>query len=104
MMSSPYVLRPRPRPVVEVERVVVADPGLVLYVLVDLPPARGRFLLTRWLPATSEVPGLPMRMTMMLLLLAVLPVAEVVVVLPVALAQEEVLQGVLLLLALHRLD
>ena len=101
-MSSLCYLRPRPRPVVVVERVVVAGQGLVLSVQVDLPRERGRSLLTRWLPAASEVPALLTRMMMMPLLL-VLPVAAVVVVLPVALAQEEVLQGVLLL-ALHRLD
>ena len=102
-MSSLCFLRPRQRPVVVVERVVVAGQGLVLDVQVDLPRERGRSLLTRWLPAASEVPALLTRMTMMLLLL-VLPVAAVVVVLPVALAQEEVPQVVLLVLALHRLD
>ena len=102
-MSSPCCLRPLPRPVVVVERVVVAGRVLVLFVQVDLPRERDRSPLTRWLPAASEVPALLTRMTMMLLLL-VLPVAVVVVVLRAALAQEEVLQEVLLQVVPHRLD
>ena len=100
-MSSLCCLRPRQRPVVVVERVVVAGQGLVLDVQVDLPRERGRSLLTRWLPAASEVPGLLTRMKMMPLLL-VLPVAAVVVVLLDVWAQEEVLPVVLQRLALHR--
>ena len=103
-MSSLGLLRPRPRLVVVVVRVVVADPGLVLYVQIVRPREQVRSLLPRWLPASAEVPVLLTRMMMLLLLVAV-PVAAMVVVLLVALAQEEVLQGVLLLLlALHRLD
>ena len=100
-MSNLCLLRPRPRLVVVVVRVVVADPGLVLYVKVVRPREQVRSLLPRWFPATAEVPVLMTRM--MLLLLVVVPVAAMVVVLLAALAQEEVLQEVLLQVVPHHL-
>ena len=102
-MSNLCCLLPRPRLVVLVERVVVADLGLVLFVQVDRPREQVRSLLPRWLPATAEVPVLMTRM-MMLLLPVVLPVAAMEVVLLAALAQEEVLQEVLLQVVPHHLD